>query len=143
LGDLYITSPEALVHDDLQEAFGKVSVIRGDLIVAQNLDLTDLRFFQQLREVGEVKILYNPHLVDARLPSGPIFSSVKVTGNPRLCAGRYPNAAVNASQSECVLLEMYQYIEFETEGLSNNSLKIEMFLQAATALSEFAGQTVC
>jgi hypothetical protein len=133
-GNLFISSLDHVLEEDLHQAFGLVESIDGNIIIRDSTGLTTLYFLPNLKEVGNVTLVGNKNLVDARLPALERAGVVTISRNDRLCPARYLslNTAVT-DETDCVSLDAEVLI-----GISQR-----FFLGAPTVLiQEFVTQTV-
>ncbi len=92
-GDLYIHNlPITVTRSMLKSYLYGLRKITGTLHVSDNEYLTALTFLSELESAGDIVLMNNGHLVDARLPSLVELRSVDVVGCDRLCPARYPMA---------------------------------------------------
>ena len=120
LGDLTLSLSDASVSDaELVSAFQSVSKIQGSLIVRGSSNLVSLDVFRQLRYVGNITLVGNVNLVDARLPELQTRGSVVIEGNPRLCQAWLPGAPASSSPAACTNVAVTQHYTLTTPSAGN------------------------
>ena len=115
VGDLYITGLESTIikkvlYDNLQ----RVEYIRGDLYFKDNLYISAMTSFSNLKGVYGIHYINNPILVDTRMPAlVSMTGNVTVIGCDRLCPARYTFVGKRADDASCSesLLNMYCHID--------------------------------
>jgi hypothetical protein len=134
-GNLIIGSPDHVFEEDLHRAFGMVESIDGNIIIRDSAGLTTLYFLSSLKEVGNVTIVGNKNLVDARVPALERAGVISHSNNDRLCpAWSLALDAEAVDDSDCVSLDAEVLI-----GISRK----EFFFGAPTVLiQEFVTQTI-
>lgn len=98
------------------DAFSTVTAIRGDLIIEDSAAITTLLPFIRLERVNHIKLLNNPQLIDARLPSLLSSRTVDVRGSPFLCPARSPRTKdqPQGDHTLCNKLELFQLFSIES-----------------------------
>jgi hypothetical protein len=101
--------------DELWAAFSTVTAIRGDLVIENSPSLTSMLMFIRLERVNAVRLVNNPNLVDARMPSLRSFRGAVVLGSPYLCSAYELQLDTQAVQhsSDCNTLEVVQYFSVQ------------------------------
>ena len=101
---------ESVDEDLLFDSLKTIQLMRGSLVIKDNPYLASLYFLRNVVSIGNLTLLNNPNLVDARLSSVVSIGSVNVLGSNRLCPARYPSTMnLVTNQRECVNLQRHSF----------------------------------
>ena len=145
MGDLYIINlPIAISRTTLFNNLLNVQYIRGSLYFLNNVFLTALTFFSNLKGVYGVYLENNPLLVDARFPAlaMPFLYPNYVDGCNRLCPQRYPAFGPAVDDTGCPTRQMEYY--YWVQGDATPSTLATLAAVHANMITSFIGSNdVC
>jgi hypothetical protein len=117
-GTLLICSLDRVGEDELHKAFGTVESISGDLIIRNSAGIKTLGFLSSLKEAGNVTLIGNRNLVDARVPYLERAGIISISRNDRLCpAWHLTVGTVVIDDSDCVSLDAEVLIRVALESI--------------------------
>lgn len=116
-GDLNLDSIASVTYQELKRGFATITVIQGNLIITNNLDMVSLDFFSNLLSVRDLVIANNTQLVDARLVALETVGEITIFGNYRLCPSFMPMSLSSEETYSCGKYSISQLISYSGASL--------------------------